>query len=960
VDFGPWDASAWLQGLQNASSITHFVPALLLNDFIARIPRATFGDDLATVLGPFAGCFGGPCRVSVAALQQRGRRRVFRCPMGAHTVLFDPQRIYVDDAAPPSARSVRVSVYEQRAMRHLESTFALDTAVVRHTPPLYAHSSLLGADRDASVSWQIRQEHFDEAARPAPVVAAASLAAGELLFVPRNFLVTVEDAEASDDAGRATTVCVMCTVDASNWQLFRGHLQALAPVSAAHDRLFTFLSPARKDPTAVTAGGLSLAMERVLPAASDLPAATVAGFLSKRQTAAVESGGAAADAAADDAATASAAAATAPTNRKDRRKQRGKQATGGTAAGSGAGGGSGGGGGGAGGGGAAGSDFKSWQQQVKWKLAVDALLLPPTSPVELVEVGRSHVTLRFHHAYATADDDRTRLGFQLLLCRWRDGVDGELLDDNLRLLNGSDALALRPTASIVAPDGSLVAKAAARDSHLVCEERHAVAANADADADASGELRQRRVLVPSLRATPPADATEAAAAVAYEELTTYEWTLRGLLPTTRYQLKLAMVYGSRRGPFSAWTRRLRTAAVSAPETPRAPTRDELRGSFDAEAPFFPPAAAFHPAADSPFLPATIVVEGDRLAAQLLVRREDDDGGAAVRGYVLHQLAVPYAALQRHLLDADAAERLFQRHERELQRFDEAAAGDNDIDAASREHRLQLFLGELLLRQLAADDDRDADAAGSDGDEDDDAAVARGVALDGSDAERGLTWRCLGAFPFDTVTKRGHQIARDFFAKEATVSRRVVVGNLQPDTFYAFKVRLPLPRPVAASAGLCCVSPVSHLCLVCLSRVCVVSVSRVCRGQVRAFNDHGVSGVSARSVFVAWELHRREASSSSSSAAAAAAGDAAGDELLVSENSSVVRRVVYVPGDGRPAPLPATATEEERAKDAAAEQAALQQRVGRHGGFTVHGRGHPVRPLSPPPPLSPPLTLRRAL
>lgn len=783
VDFGPWDGSAWLQGLQNASSITHYVPALLLNDFIARIPRATFGDDLATVLGPFAGCFGGPCRVSVAALQQRDRRRVFRCPMGAHTVLFDPQRIYVDDAAPPSARSVRVSVYEQRAMRHLDSSFALDTAVVRDAPPLYAHSLLLGADRDASVSWQIRQEHFDEAARPAPVVATASLAAGELLFVPRNFLATVEDPEASDDAGRATTVCVMCTVDASNWQLFRGHLQALAPVSAAHDRLFTFLSPARKDPTAVTAGGLSLAMERVLPAASELPATTVAGFLSKRQTTAAE----AADAsAAADAAAASAAAATAPTNRKDRRKQRGKQATGGAASGS-SGSDSGGGSGGAA------SDFKSWQQQVKWRLAVDALLLPPTSPLELAEVGRSHVTLRFNHSFSAADDDRTRLGFQLLLCRWRDGVDGELLDDNLRLLGGGDALALRPTASIVAPDGSLVARAAARDSQLVCEERQALDA-ADA-ADATGELRRRRVLVPSLRATPPTDA--AAEPVTYEELTTYEWTLRGLLPTTRYQLKLAMVYGSRRGPFSAWTRRLLTAAVSAPEAPRAPTRDELRGSFDAEAPFFPPGATFHPTAASPFLPAKIVADGDRLAAELLVRREDDDGGAAVRGYVLHQLAVPYAALQRHLLDADAAERLFQRHERELQQFEEAAAA-LDEDVASREHRLQLFLGELLLRQLAADD-RDGDAA-TDDDDNDDAAVASGVALDGSDAERGLTWRCLGAFPFDTVTKRGHQIARDFFAKEATVSRRVVVGNLRPDTFYAFKVRRPLATASAELHG----------------------------------------------------------------------------------------------------------------------------------------------------------------
>lgn len=106
--------------------------------------------------------------------------------------------------------------------------------------------------------------------------------------------------------------------------------------------------------------------------------------------------------------------------------------------------------------------------------------------------------------------------------------------------------------------------------------------------------------------------------------------------------------------------------------------------------------------------------------------------------------------------------------------------------------------------------------------------------------------------------------------------------------------------------------------------------------MRAFNDHGVSGASARSVFVAWELHRREA--------ATEATEAMADELLVSENSSIVRRVVYVPVDGgRSAPpLAATATEEERAKDWAAEQAALQQRVGRHGGFTVHGRGDPVR------------------
>lgn len=160
-------------------------------------------------------------------------------------------------------------------------------------------------------------------------------------------------------------------------------------------------------------------------------------------------------------------------------------------------------------------------------------------------------------------------------------------------------------------------------------------------------------------------------------------------------------------------------------------------------------------------------------------------------------------------------------------------------------------------------------------------------------------------------------------------------------------RRPPGDGLCPSASLC-----AHLCLCVALGVCValcrVSVSRVCvaclvcvsRRQLRAFNDHGVSGVSARSVFVAWELHRRDA-----------ADEALGDELLVNENSSIVRRVVHVPVDGPATHLLATATEEQRAKDWAAEQTALQQRVGRHGGFAVHGRGHPVRRPAAPRPAS---------
>lgn len=754
-----------------------------------RVPRSLFQHDLKDVFGQYAPCFGSLCRIQVSALPNaEGQQRVFRCPYGAHTVLFDPQDISPDDSQPSSPQTIHVSLYEQRQLSKMRHRMGIKkvTSSAQSERAIYNHYSLFDTKGgDWSESWQLHQDHFlpsiqsGQEDRRVSVIATSTLGPRELMFVPRNYLLTLT---ASSSEAKETTVCMMCLLDASNLNIFRGHLQSMASVSAAHDRLYTFLSPSRAEAGAssmsqVTAGGMLLSMDRHVPAP-----VTIKQYLVPPSTNADASATAEGDSRGSDASNSANIGTETPavvtTNRKDRRKQRS-----GTAGGS-----AGGGGSGAGGGT---SDFKSWQNQVQWKILIDSLVLPPVSPVRISEIGRSHVTIKFNHSFGMVEDDQALFGFHMILCRWQDGTEGVLLDDNLRLLRDSTTgtVIARPATSLLSPEGML--QSTARDPNLRCEERQlALWENGKPLTGGSG-FTPKQLLIPSMHIGNNGH-RESAAARAYEVIMSYEWRLSHLEPSSHYQFKIAMMYGNKRGPYSRWSPRVHTSAISAPEAPEPPTLEEVHDSFNSEHPFFPipdtqrndslTSSYQNPSTFVGFLPAKISTKvipatngfvnvdnvPEKLSAEVLIRKEEDDGGKPVLGYFVYQYAVPYAELQRHFHNHDVVDRLMHHFSHNTQydtnHFEFLSAGEQDRLQEEHEHRLQLFLGELLLREMADQDDSQS-----------------------RKNPTGHSWQSLGVFPFESVVKRGEWMTRDVYQPKETPVRRIVVRNLQPDTFYAFKV-----------------------------------------------------------------------------------------------------------------------------------------------------------------------------
>ncbi|CAN0148642.1 unnamed protein product, partial [Phaeothamnion confervicola] len=196
-------------------------------------------------------------------------------------------------------------------------------------------------------------------------------------------------------------------------------------------------------------------------------------------------------------------------------------------------------------------NFKDWQEESRWNLKVLGLTLPTLEAPTVVGCGRDSCTVRWVCSFAKRPQDTTTLGFNVT---WAAAAANASLA--LRRLSGHAAV------------------------------------NAD-----TGD--------PHLSAEPATDHALLAAGIT----DAVRYTLRvggggALLPGSLYSFAVALIYGDVAGPPSAFSKAVRTAAVTAPRAPpRAPEADA----------------------------SAAATAGRPLSVRLAVPLPADDGGAPLEG-----------------------------------------------------------------------------------------------------------------------------------------------------------------------------------------------------------------------------------------------------------------------------------------------------------------------------------------
>lgn len=172
------------------------------------------------------------------------------------------------------------------------------------------------------------------------------------------------------------------------------------------------------------------------------------------------------------------------------------------------------------------SDFKSWQDTLKWNLQIAAMTIAPPTAVELVDVGRDEVTIRWRSAFVPVSSDHTKFGFVVTYCTNRD-----------------QALRLRQVVLPFDRKGSLLEEG---ECSTTLFERVKNSASLTEKVDQDLLLRSG------------------------EHVTVFQATLRDLLSSTRYQLRVHSIYDQTETLPSSWSIPFTTLKRTPPSVPSPP------------------------------------------------------------------------------------------------------------------------------------------------------------------------------------------------------------------------------------------------------------------------------------------------------------------------------------------------------------------------------------------------------
>jgi hypothetical protein len=549
------------------------VPSLLHNHYLRRLfPKAAFSEEKQL---PFASsavllenadfllssCLLFPCKVSLPSSSSVA----YQCPANAHLVVFS------------SFEELILSLYDSKQVHVSPSSSGFASSFIVKgnlsiSLPSASVNSFITLEETKSNQGSIDAR---EATKPSGSISLTS--SKDYAFIPSSYAVsfrqrnkqeaTSKKQESEDETGEnrireeesketkssssssSAIFYLQCLVDASNLHSFLSYLSPFASISSSHSHLLTELeyllsSDLFSSFQGKQQGGqhtifekspreLSLLKEYL---SSDLVAATAAATPgSKGSSGATEGEG-------GEKGEKEQSAATVSSNNRKNRQKRGSASSGGA---------SGGGGGG---------DFLSWQQSIHWKQLIYSLLLPRASLPFLRSIERTGVVLEWKEDhFIPLDSDSTKYGFTFMIC--------ELVKPKM-VLYGNFSIIREETEEEIAEAAGYNSMGSryvisSKEDPSVREAIHCEERNIHKGEGTSSSFSQK--YTPQLQRSTTANADNE-----NRDSLFFSYYLTDLKPGTSYQLKLAMLYGSKQGDYSQWSKIFTTKRMSPPSPPLAP------------------------------------------------------------------------------------------------------------------------------------------------------------------------------------------------------------------------------------------------------------------------------------------------------------------------------------------------------------------------------------------------------